>query len=155
MTEPAHPEAGSLDFGLGDWDLTWPADQTGGEPGETMTGRNRIDRVLGGHVIEESFSSEDGFTGRSVSVFDERERIWRQTWVDDAGGYITLSGARDGEDLILATSPTVRDGETRFNRMVFSDITGDSLLWRWQVTSDDGATWRDLWTITYRRRTET
>jgi hypothetical protein len=152
ISEPAHPEARSLDFWLGAWELTWPAEQTGGERGATMTGSNRIERVLGDRVIEENFTAEDGLTGRSLSVFDEREGIWRQTWVDDAGGFIVLSGRSQGDEMILSTAPVVRDGEALVNRMVFSDITGDSLLWRWQVTSDDGASWRDLWTITYRRR---
>jgi hypothetical protein len=37
------------------------------------------------------------------------------------------------------------------NRMVFSDITPESLLWQWQKSTDGGGSWSDLWTITYKR----
>ena len=54
--------------------------------------------------------------------------------------------------MTLTTQPTIYDGVTRVNRMIFSDITAESLLWRWQGSSDDGVTWSELWTIDYRRR---
>jgi Protein of unknown function (DUF1579) len=147
------PEARQFDFWIGEWDLTWPADQVGGEPGETGTGTNRVGRLFGDCVIEENFSTSDGgFLGRSHSVFDARLGIWFQTWVDNSGGYIALSGGLDGDEMILTTQPNVYDGETRINRMVFADITPDSLRWVWQATTDDGEHWRDLWTIDYRRR---
>jgi Protein of unknown function (DUF1579) len=147
------PEARQLDFWLGDWDLTWPAEQTGGEAGETQTGANHITRLFGQCVIEEDFATDDGaFLGRSLSVFDEAAALWRQTWVDNSGGYIALTGGKDGEHFELHTEPAERDGRLVVNRMVFSEITTDSLLWSWQTSPDDGATWRDLWTIDYRRR---
>lgn len=147
------PEAGQLDFWLGGWDLSWPAEQTGGNAGETATGSNRIERLFGQCVIEENFATDDAqFLGRSLSVFDEAAGLWRQTWVDSSGGYIALTGGKDGEDFELRTDPADRDGRLVVNRMVFSEITTDSLLWSWQTSPDDGATWRDLWTIDYRRR---
>jgi hypothetical protein len=36
--------------------------------------------------------------------------------------------------------------------MVFTDITENSLTWRWQATADAGATWNDQWVIHYTRR---
>jgi hypothetical protein len=35
--------------------------------------------------------------------------------------------------------------------MVFSDIDEDAFHWRWERSSDGGATWAPLWTIEYRR----
>ncbi|MFZ0013505.1 MAG: DUF1579 family protein [Acidimicrobiia bacterium] len=146
-------EARQFDFWLGEWDLTWPADQVGGEPSELGTGTNRIERLFGDCAIEENFATSDhGFSGRSLSVYDSRLGMWRQTWVDSSGGYIALTGQFDGETMTLSTQPHVHDGETRVNRMIFGDITAVSLEWVWQVSRDDGATWDDLWNISYRRR---
>ncbi|HEX6286691.1 MAG TPA: DUF1579 family protein, partial [Acidimicrobiia bacterium] len=78
--------------------------------------------------------------------------LWRQTWVDSAGGYIVLSGSYDGETMELRTEAAEREGETVVQRMVFSDIDADSLQWSWQGSRDGGATWNDLWNISYRRR---
>ena len=157
MSETQSPcgseQARQFDFWLGDWDLTWPAEQSGGESGETMTGSNRITRLFDDCVIEENFTTADAsFRGHSVSVYDERAGLWRQTWVDSAGGYIVLTGSYDGETMELRTAPIERDGETVLQRMVFSDIDVDSLEWAWQGSRDGGSTWNDLWNITYRRR---
>jgi hypothetical protein len=154
MTTPPcdSPEARQFDFWLGDWDLSWPADQTGGEMGETMTGTNHIERLFGDCVIEERFSTDDGrFQGRSLSVYDEKRGLWKQTWVDSAGGYLLFTGSFDGTTMELKTEPAQRDSEMVVNRMLFGDITPDSLNWSWQATRD-GATWSDLWVISYRRR---
>jgi hypothetical protein len=157
MSEPttpcATPEARQFDFWLGRWDLTWPAEQAGGEPGETMTGTNWIDRLFGQCVIEESFSnSDDSFQGRSLSVYDPGAGLWRQTWVDSAGGYLVFTGGFDGAKMVLSTEPAEHDGATMVSRMVFSDITEDSLYWEWQKSEDGGKTWADRWTINYTRR---
>jgi hypothetical protein len=43
------------------------------------------------------------------------------------------------------------DGDERFKRMVFSDITPDGLQWRWEA-SPDGVQWELLWALAYTRR---
>lgn len=148
-------EARRFDFWLGEWNLTWPAEQAGGEPGATMSGINRIAKLFGPCAIEENFSTDDGsFQGHSVSVYDESSGLWRQTWVDSAGAYLSFTGGMEGADMVLSTEPVhAKDGRIVVNRMVFSDITTDSLFWRWQGSPDGGSAWEDRWTITYRRRT--
>ena len=141
-----------FEFWVGEWELSWPAEQMGGAPGERGTGRNKIARVLNGCVIEENFSVEDGsFRGHSVSVFDASAGMWRQTWVDSSAGYIVLTGRFQDGRMILSTEPRERDGQVAVNRMVFRDITGDSLRWDWQGSRDRGETWTDLWNIEYNR----
>jgi hypothetical protein len=145
-------EARQLDFWLGEWDLSWPAEQAGGEPGETMTGTNRLTKLFGDCVIEENFSTSDAsYHGRSLSVFDANAGIWRQTWVDSQGAYLVFTGGMERDEMILSTTPLVDGDQVIVNRMVFSDITPTSLYWRWQRTTDSGVTWSDNWTITYTR----
>jgi hypothetical protein len=146
-------EARQFDFWIGEWDLTWPAEQAGGDPGETMTGTNRITNLFGPCAIEENFETDDrSFLGHSVSVYDEKAATWRQTWVDSAGSYLSLTGGLTGDDMMLSTEPTSDGDDVVVNRMVFTDISPESLLWLWQKSTDGGDTWTDLWTITYRRR---
>lgn len=146
------PEARQLDFWLGEWDLSWPAEQSGGIEGEVARGKNRIRRMFGDCVTEESFATDDGkFRGHSVSVYDEKAGLWRQTWVDSSGGYLVFTGVFDGVTMTLGTEPVDRDGEVVVQRMVFGDIAPDSLEWVWQGSRDGGKTWNDLWNISYRR----
>lgn len=146
------PEASQFEFWLGNWNLSWPAEQTGGEPGSTATGTNRIEYRFGNCVVEENFATSDGaFQGHSVSVYDPNAGRWKQTWVDNTGGYLLFEGGMAGDEMELRTATVERDGERIVQRMVFSEISGDSLTWRWQGSRDGGESWNDLWTIDYVR----
>src|SRR3954464_13145521 len=102
-----------FDFWLGTWTGTW-ADGSA---------TNVISKEYGGHVVVERFSAEtpEPFNGFSVTVLDEREGCWKQTWVDDSGAYLDFRGGREGDDVIL-TRQFVLDGSVVTQRMVFSDI---------------------------------
>ncbi|MEM6326143.1 MAG: hypothetical protein AAF791_03410 [Bacteroidota bacterium] len=141
--------ANGLDFWVGTWDLSWNG---ANGPG---SGTNVITRDLGGCVIHERFEDATGFAGQSVSVYTPSG--WRQTWVDNSGGYLLFEGQTHADGTVremrMAPFQTV-SGAMQINRMIWEDVTNDSLTWRWQSTTDDGETWRDNWVIRYQRRTE-
>lgn len=146
------PEARQLDFWLGEWELTWPAEQMGGAQGDLGRGRNSITRLFDDCVIEENFMTDDAsYRGHSVSVYDVSAGVWRQTWVDSAGGYLWLTGGEVDGQMILSTEPVEKEAGVAVNRMVFADVETDSLEWVWQRSDDGGSTWTDLWNISYRR----
>jgi len=146
----SEPEQKQLDFWVGEWDLTWP----GNNPGETAHGTNSIRRILDGCVVEENFSGGDAMPlrGRSVSIFDVRAGKWKQTWVDNEGGYLDFAGEfRDGK-MILAREATRPDGSQGLQRMVFKNISPDEFDWSWEGSKDGGKTWTVVWPIHYKRR---
>ena len=146
------PNVSQFDFWLGDWNLTWPAEQMGGVEGEIGKGTNSIAKMLDGCVVREEFSSPAaGFRGHSVSVHDAKKGLWQQTWVDNQGGYLRFAGGFESGKMILKTEPFTRGDKTLTNRMVFRNITPDSLDWDWQTSEDGGKTWKDLWNIHYAR----
>jgi hypothetical protein len=145
----AAPEASQLDFWLGTWALTWTADDGQGR------GTNTLTKTLDGCVVHERFESVDGFRGESVSVYDVRSGQWRQTWVDNRGGYLLLTGGHNEDGVMeLRTAPFThpQTGREQVNRMIWTDVTDEALTWRWQRSLDDGTTWEDQWVITYQRR---
>lgn len=147
------PESGQFNFWLGEWDLTWPAEQMGGKEGETGKGTNSITRILGDCIVKENFSFPAGdFYGNSVSVYSPARKCWQQTWVDSQGGYLLFTGEFKDGQMILRTEPFKRGEKTYVSRMVFRNITADSLDWDWQRSEDMGQTWKDLWNIHYQRR---
>ncbi len=140
------PEAEGLDFWVGTWDLEW--DTADG----TASGTNTITREHNGCVIEEQFAAETGFEGGSWSVLTPAG--WRQTWVDNAGGYLLFTGATDDDGRVVEMRQAPFEnpqGQMQTNRMVWEDVTDESLVWRWQASLDDGATWADRWVIRYAR----
>ncbi len=102
-------EQTQLSFWLGEWELTWP----GEKQGQTDHGTNSIQRVLDGCAIEENFSGGTAMhlRGRSLSIFDTISGKWKQTWVDNEGGYLDFTGEfRDGQ-MILAREAVRRNGQ--------------------------------------------
>jgi len=147
------PDASQFDFWLGEWNLTWPAEQSGGKEGDIGAGTNSISKMLDGCVVRENFNSPTtGFRGHSVSVYDAKKSRWQQTWVDNSGGYLLFTGEFKAGQMILETEPFARGEETLVNRMVFRNVTPDSLDWDWQTSKDRGKTWKDLWNIHYQRK---
>lgn len=138
-----------MDFWLGTWDLRWDA-----SPGQPAgSGVNVITRDVGDCVIHEHFvgdASTGNLIGESWSLYHAPAQRWRQTWVDNQGGYFALVGGVEGDRLVLV-SRSIADNKPR-QRMVYEDITANSLTWRWQRTTDEGATWVDVWVIHYTRR---
>jgi hypothetical protein len=130
-----------FDFWLGEWGLTW---------GEDGNGTNRIERILGGKIIQENFHAPD-LQGISVSVYDPERKLWCQTWVDSNGTYLDFTGNFEDGKMILSRDAIVR-GEACQQRMVWYDIQADKFTWNWERSDDDGHAWRVLWQIHYTKK---
>jgi hypothetical protein len=142
-------EQRQFDFWVGEWDASWP-----GKEGEVQHGTNSIKRVLDNCVVEENFSAgTDGhLRGKSVSIFDTRAGRWKQTWVDNEGGYLDfVGGFKDGQ-MILSREFSQQDGTHVQQRMVWKNISADEFNWSWESSKDGGKTWQVQWPIRYKRR---
>lgn len=141
FSSAAPPESNQLDFWIGRWECRWEGGQ----------GTNRIEKILDGRVFYEQFDGNPGMNllGRSYSVFDPAMGKWRQTWVDNEGGYLDLVGGVEGERFVLLLVRLHED--TPFKRMVFQNISPEAFDWHWQASTDRGKTWADSWYIHCRR----
>jgi hypothetical protein len=132
----------ALDFWLGDWAVSWAEG----------AGTNSVRRILDGKVVEEVFECRDAdgsvLLGRSLSVRDRADGTWRQTWVDSSGAYLDLVGVEsEGR---IAFERTTDDGGRQ--RMVWLNVTADSLRWEWQRCEGDRGEWTVMWALDYQRR---
>ncbi|MBI4428774.1 MAG: DUF1579 family protein [Ignavibacteriales bacterium] len=132
-----------FDFWVGEWDLSWA---NGGK------GTNSIRKILDNMVILENFDGTPSMRlkGMSVSAFDAKTGKWRQTWVDNNGGYLDFLGGLDGGKMILERKTTM-NGKTVLQRMVWYNIIANELDWNWERSEDNGKTWKTLWSIHYTR----
>jgi len=134
------PERRQLDFWLGEWEAQWD----GGR------GTNTITAELDGTVIMERFDGRPGtpLQGISLSVYDAKDALWRQVWVDSNGGYLEFTGGpvEDGMEL---RRPARVDAPPY--RMRFVDIERDSFTWHWESWSNDESRLDEQWRIAYTR----
>ncbi|HKF03959.1 MAG TPA: DUF1579 family protein [Candidatus Sulfotelmatobacter sp.] len=142
------PQQKQFDFWVGEWNLTWPD----AKPGQLAHGTNSIKRILDGCVVQESFSGGEAMhlRGTSVSTFDLRSNHWKQTWVDNEGGYLDFDGDFSNGQMILQRE-AVRNGEKILQRMVWKNISADELDWSWESSADGGKSWQVNWPIHYKR----
>ena len=139
-----------MEFWVGEWDLSWPAEKQG----EVAHGTNSIRRVLETCVVEENFSGWEAMhlRGMSVSIFDTRAGKWKQTWVDNEGGYLDFVGEFKDGQMILWRDAVRPDGTKVVQRMVFKNISRNEFDWSWEASKDGGKSWEVQWPIHYKRR---
>jgi hypothetical protein len=135
----------AFDFWLGRWQVT--------DAAEGSTGTNTIRRVLGGVVLEERFTfpGPDGkpYRGRSHTAYVEG-RGWCQTWVDTSGLYLDFVGGVSDNGMTLERR-AVLDGTAVTQRMRWSEIGPDSLVWQWMRADERSGDWQLLWRLDYAR----
>ena len=150
-----HVEFRQMDFWVGEWDLEFT-----NPDGSIGHAENRVTRDAHGDcVITEHFRQPNGgpggadYTGSSFSTYDRGSRSWRQMWVDNQGGLFDLRGGpvTGAGHVFELVNIEPRGPDRRTMRMIWQDVTPDSLVWRWQAKADDGI-WRDAWVLRYRRR---
>jgi hypothetical protein len=149
------PEYRQLDFWVGEWDLEFT-----NQDGSVGKATNRITRdeygtcAISEHFVQPGGGADGGdFIGGSYSTYDAQTKSWRQMWVDNAGGLFDLrggpvTGQRHKFELVNIEP---RGPKKATLRMIWEDVTQDSLTWRWQSKNPDGS-WTDRWVLRYKRR---
>lgn len=139
------------DFWVGTWNLSWED-----QDGSTGRGTNTIRKIMDGKVLEENFEATEGqlegFSGKSWSVYDRRSGEWKQTWVDNEGSYLDFKGRTEGNKRIFHREGMDNEGNRILQRMVFYEISRDSLTWDWEISRGGGESWELSWRIHYQRR---
>lgn len=151
----ATAEHRQFDFWIGEWDVaihlrTKPTDETW----QDARGHQKIEAILGGCAISETFTADgpgEPWAGRSYSSWQAPLGKWRQTWVDDQGSYLALTGGLESGVMTLYGEPREHEGKTIQMRMVFLDVQPTSLRWEWQRTDDAWQTSATMMKIDYRR----
>ena len=146
----AAPEQKQFDFWVGSWEGTWP----GAKSGEVGHGTNNIARILDNCVVQENFSAGDSghLRGQSVSHYDAHSAKWKQTWVDNEGGYLDFTGEWKDGQMILSREAIGPNGVKSLQRMVYKNITASEFDWSWESSTDGGKTWTVQWPIHYKRK---
>ena len=138
------PEYRRLDFWAGDWDAFEEGDKTG-----KPSARCRVDVILGGCVLRESYEQNDGLVGQSFTIYDGARRVWHQSWVTNRGLLLTIEGTFRGDALTLAGALRSAGEPEKTIRGVWRPEPG-GVREVAETSSDGGKSWQQLFDIHFR-----
>jgi hypothetical protein len=132
-----------FDFWVGEWTVS---------QADKLAGYNRIERLHGGCVLAENWTSAKGqFTGSSLNIYDRANDKWHQTWVDASGTLLQLDGALVNGSMILSGATPAADGTGEvLQRITWTPNDDGSVRQHWE-SSSDGDEWTTLFDGLYVR----
>jgi len=131
-----------FDFWLGAWNVS-------SKDGK-LIGRDQVVKAFGGCVVQEHWTSVDGGTGSSFSIYDASRKLWHQTWVDSSGTLVVLEGGLKDGRMVMTGEQVESNGAHWLSRMTW--IPGkDSVNQVWDASKDGGKTWKVVFDATYRK----
>jgi hypothetical protein len=137
------PQYRQFDFFAGDWDAYEVSAP------DTVVARNRVDIILGGCVLREVYSQNDGLRGESFSMYDATQRRWHQTWVNDRGGLLLLDGGLKAGRMVLTGVERDRNGTASLLRGTWYS-EGPSVRETAERSVDGGKTWKPVFDIMFK-----
>lgn len=126
------PEHRQFDFWAGEWDVA----QNG-----KLAGRNRIEKILGGCALLESWTGASGYRGHSLNFYDAARGVWHQTWIDAGGEPLYLEGRfENGVMKLSGKRPGEKGKGEATHRITWTPAADGAVRQLWE-TSSDGQTW--------------
>ncbi|MEP7177392.1 MAG: hypothetical protein ABI860_12655 [Gemmatimonadales bacterium] len=133
-----------FDFWIGEWEVTLPD----GSP----AGANRIERILDGCALKESWTGAGGGHGTSYNTYDAGRHRWHQTWVDDQGNLFVLEGTIADGRMTLEGETVDTAGRGQRHRIAWQQMAPGRVRQLWEMSSDGGTTWSTTFDGRYRKR---
>ena len=134
-----------FDFWVGRWEVFVPSGKKAGE--------NRIEVIADGCALLEQWTGGGGVTGKSLNIYDTHDRRWHQTWVDNSGMLLMLTGGFVDRSMVMSTTgPSPTDPKTTLQqRITWTPAADGTVRQLWESSSDDGRTWTVLFDGRYVR----
>jgi len=133
-----------FDFWVGEWDVFTPEGE--------RAGTNRIEKLLRGCLLLESWTGAQGGEGKSINYYDPVRKRWVQTWVDGQGGIIAAEGELEDGTMRFEGEHLYPDGRREAYRMTFTPRADGSVRQFIEQSTDGGATWSVWFDGTYVRK---
>lgn len=139
------PEYRQFDFWIGSWSVSTPKGK--------VAGTNRIEKILGGCVLQEHWRSANGGDGTSLNMWNAADSTWRQVWMDAGGNLLELKGRLVGSEMVLSgTRPTAgRPDAVTIDRVTWTPLANGTVRQHWESSTDGGATWSTAFDGIYAR----
>lgn len=138
----------NFDFWVGNWDVYSTASNN-------LIGENQIKKILDDKVIFENWSDVRGFKGKSFTLFDSIQNIWKQTWVDNKGAITEFKGILKNDTIVFLTdSKKNNENKIEANRMTIIKKSNNEVLQTGEVSFDNSKSWQTTYSFRYLKRSE-
>ena len=118
-------------FWIGEWNVY----VTGTEQ---LAGKSKIEAMLGGSYIRESYFSTQGYKGTSINTYNQALKRWEQYYVDNGGLVLHIKGNFDGKAMVLMDCS---EENLNCNRISFIPLEGGKVQQVWDQSKDGGQSW--------------
>ena len=142
------PEYRQFDFWIGDWDVYNPEGK--------LVGTNQIKLMQDSCVLQENWQSgQSPYSGTSYNFYNQLTGEWQQLWVDSQGQHLELTGGLEGKSMVLKGSKRKdREGKEYINRITWTPLPKQNVSQHWEISYDDGETWKTIFDGEYRMKSE-
>jgi hypothetical protein len=137
-----------FDFWIGEWTVTNPAGK--------VAGHSRIQSILDGCAVMETWSGSGGSNGNSFNIYNATLDRWEQYWVDNGGSRLVLNGNLVSGAMVLEgrqDQPDPKTGIIRRERITWTPNADGSVRQHWESSVDNGESWQTGFDGLYRRVT--
>lgn len=138
------PAYRQLDFWLGDWDVFDAG-------GTSSVARVRVTAILGGCVLHEEYSEDNGYRGESFSIYDSSRDVWHQTWVTNRGRLLVIEGKLQADSMVLSGSYDSEHSEQTLVRGTWKPAS-DGVRETAVTSTDAGKSWKPWFDLDFRPR---
>ena len=142
-TQCASAQHRQFDFWIGEWTVS----DTRGR----QVGTSRVERLLNGCAISESFQGANGIRGQSINAWDAGDNKWHQTWLDNAGMVLMLAGGIVNGEMVLEGERQMPDGTQTLERITWTPNKDGTVTQVWVSSPNRGMRWTAIFEATYRR----
>ncbi|WP_099033791.1 hypothetical protein [Lacimicrobium alkaliphilum] len=134
---------GQFDFWVGHWQVFSDG---------KLAGVNHISKDLDNCVIREHYTTQKGYEGRSLNIYDASRNLWHQTWVDNGGMLLLLEGRFEQGSMRLSGEGITDKGEKVLHRITWTpNMEGNTVRQHWQYSKDMGQSWSSLFDGLYKK----
>lgn len=120
-----------FDFWTGEWQVT----DTAG----TFLGTNQIQRHLDQCLLLENWTSGGINRGKSINYYDPSDQKWHQTWIDNQGTILHLSGGLEEDGMVMESPWQTGSKVARYkHRITWAPQSDGRVIQSWDMLDAEG-----------------
>ena len=141
----ATSESRQLDYFLGDWTIT--------NPGGSGSSTSQVSLSLDQCLFIERWDSGGGHMGQDMFAYNPDQKSWNGMFSDNQGRvHLFVDGTVAAGSAEFHGPSRGPNGEQVLNRVRLTRITPNKLEQTWEKSTDNGATWKTVFSGVYSRK---